>query len=570
MRERWSRLDGHAARRTSPLSDGSATDDGVPAGANATASRGGWSAVRRRVPFALGIALRTATLPDPGTYVLRLRATDSVLVGRRRGRGRRPAGTAAGEPPRSRSRPPPTAIPAHPGRLEYRRSAESGTLASWRLEHRLAGEPTWTRFAGSDHAGERRAARDVRPDAAAQRPLRGPADRHRHSPAATRRASSARRRRRPRRSATSRSRSWTWKCRWAGLPIGHAHLRQPRQAAGRLRLRLAAGLSTSASARTARRAWAGRAQVRRRSFPTYCLPAARPHVVTVTLPDGRCTSSRWCCRPAASLLPAPRRHVSSRATPGHRSARSAPVDRRASVVGRLAGPGGALRRLSTSRCTTRRCTATPQPDGRSLLVHQTGGLRELEGPQRQHPHRRPGRHHALLGQGRRFARDPQGRITTHHRPRRQPHDLRLRPNGDLVLPHRPRESDTPRFTYHLVPAPPARDQGPAGPHRPSATSTTTTAGSRATPTPSARRSRTAHDLDARQEVVTTAPAPIRVLEYDERGNVVEETQPDGKVVVRTFDARNNRLTETCRTTRARRLRRSHGLHLRRRRQRDSR
>ena len=28
-------------------------------------------------------------------------------------------------------------------------SAESGTLASWRLEYRLAGDPTWTRFAGA-------------------------------------------------------------------------------------------------------------------------------------------------------------------------------------------------------------------------------------------------------------------------------------------------------------------------------------------------------------------------------------------------------------------------------------
>ena len=36
----------------------------------------------------------------------------------------------------------------------------------------------------------------------------------------------------------------------------------------------------------------------------------------------------------------------------------------------------------------------------------------------------------------------------------------------------------------------------------------------------------------------------RVLEYDERGNVVRETDPQGRVVVRTFDARNNRLTET--------------------------
>ena len=36
----------------------------------------------------------------------------------------------------------------------------------------------------------------------------------------------------------------------------------------------------------------------------------------------------------------------------------------------------------------------------------------------------------------------------------------------------------------------------------------------------------------------------RVLEYDERGNVVRETDPQGRIVVRSFDDRNNRLSET--------------------------
>jgi YD repeat-containing protein len=55
-----------------------------------------------------------------------------------------------------------------------------------------------------------------------------------------------------------------------------------------------------------------------------------------------------------------------------------------------------------------------------------------------------------------------------------------------------------------------------------------------------------HGARARREGATRValrfvrPAPSR----DERGNVVRETDPRGRVVVRTFDPRNNRLSET--------------------------
>ena len=51
-----------------------------------------------------------------------------------------------------------------------------------------------------------------------------------------------------------------------------------------------------------------------------------------------------------------------------------------------------------------------------------------------------------------------------------------------------------------------------------------------------------HDVLGRQEIVTDRTGAQRVLEYDERGNVLRETDPLGRVVVRTFDARNNRLS----------------------------
>jgi RHS repeat-associated protein len=53
-----------------------------------------------------------------------------------------------------------------------------------------------------------------------------------------------------------------------------------------------------------------------------------------------------------------------------------------------------------------------------------------------------------------------------------------------------------------------------------------------------------HSIGTRQETIKDRNDKIRLLEYDERGNVVKETQPDGKQIVRTFDGRNNRTSET--------------------------
>ncbi len=53
-----------------------------------------------------------------------------------------------------------------------------------------------------------------------------------------------------------------------------------------------------------------------------------------------------------------------------------------------------------------------------------------------------------------------------------------------------------------------------------------------------------HDLDARREVQINRLGQTRIFEYDERGNVVRETDESGGVTTRTFDGSGNVLTET--------------------------
>jgi RHS repeat-associated protein len=53
-----------------------------------------------------------------------------------------------------------------------------------------------------------------------------------------------------------------------------------------------------------------------------------------------------------------------------------------------------------------------------------------------------------------------------------------------------------------------------------------------------------HLLEANQEIVTNRLGKNRLLEYDQRGNVIRETNEEGEVTRRTFDGKDNVLTET--------------------------
>ena len=54
----------------------------------------------------------------------------------------------------------------------------------------------------------------------------------------------------------------------------------------------------------------------------------------------------------------------------------------------------------------------------------------------------------------------------------------------------------------------------------------------------------AHNLNTRQEVITDRLGRATVYEYDSNGNIVRETNPMGHVTLRTFDANSNLLAET--------------------------
>ena len=147
------------------------------------------------------------------------------------------------------------------------------------------------------------------------------------------------------------------------------------------------------------------------------------------------------------------------------------------------------------------------------------------------------------GVGITFTRDTQGRITRITDPEHNGMTYGYDANGDLVS-YTDREENTSRFTYsedqpHLL-------ESIVDPRGIRPIKNTYYDDGRIKSHTDAFDKTIHYDYDpvGRQEVVTDRNDVTRVLTYDDRGNVVKEIDGEGKVVDRTFDVRNNKLTET--------------------------
>jgi hypothetical protein len=128
---------------------GSATDDELPVGASVTLRwrvTSGPGAVVIDEPTA---AATTAHFADPGTYVLTLRASDGELAGEDSFVVSVLPTAATGAPPEA-TLASPTAGARVTEPIDVVGTVRSDSLASWQLESRLEGDPTWTRIASGE------------------------------------------------------------------------------------------------------------------------------------------------------------------------------------------------------------------------------------------------------------------------------------------------------------------------------------------------------------------------------------------------------------------------------------
>jgi RHS repeat-associated protein len=529
------------------LLEGAAEDDGLPLGSSLSVR---WSLVSGPAPVAIETptaAQTTARFTDPGTYVLRLRATDGALHAEDRVSvavaGTAPAGA------------PPTAVLRSPGpgqRLALPEdvigTAASESLASWQLERRLQGDLEWTRFASGADAVEDGVLGRLDPTLL----LNGI---HEVRLTVTDTAGRIARASAPvvvREQAKVGHFTVSFvdlEVAVAGLPVRVSRTYDSRDArrgefghGWRLEL---ANVRVQPAA-TLGLAWYG--SVSPGAFGSYCLQPTAPPLVALTFPDGRVQEFEMRLTPSCqAFVPIQTARVTFAPVGPTLGRLELPSGGDVEVVGSWPGPmqlfgaGYSLFSPASYRYVS--------PDGQVFVVDRAAGLVSLTDRSgnvlTMTPAGITSSHPEVAGSaiGVAFTRDAQGRITRVTDPDGRSLVYDYDAEGDLVAVT-DREGETTRFTYEEDLPHQLRDiLDPLG-RRPIRNEYDPDGRLVAHEDAFGNRILYQHDLLGRQEVVTDRTGAQRVLEYDERGNVVRETDARGRVVVRTFDLRNNRLSET--------------------------
>ncbi len=278
-------------------------------------------------------------------------------------------------------------------------------------------------------------------------------------------------------------------------------------------------------------------------FLTYCLPPVKPSVVTITFPGGEVHEFEPIVTPSCQqFTPMDQVTLTFRPLPGTHSSLAPADGGLVFVVGAFPGsvqlfaPDFSIYDPDLYRLTLR--------DGREFLIDQVDGLKSLTDLNGNQLTIGPGGITHSSGKGVVFDRDAEGRIQSITDPEGNAMLYRYDANGDLET-YSDRENNTTTFTY-LDPIPHHLDgiEDPRGimpirndydPDTGRLISHTDAFGKTIEYT---------HDPDARVEIIRDRNGAQRVLEYDDRGNVVREIDPNGKIILRTFDEEDNRLSET--------------------------
>lgn len=275
-------------------------------------------------------------------------------------------------------------------------------------------------------------------------------------------------------------------------------------------------------------------------FFDLCIRTGKPRIVTVTLPGGRVEKFEAVVTPECSTLIAPTSvTLGFRALDRTTTSLSILGNNVAFVTGSFPGTVNLLDSNTVAPIDPRQYRLT-LPDGRQLDIQSSGlqSIKDLHG--NTITFSSAGIVHSA-GKSVVFARDAQGRITQITDPAGQRLTYTYDANGDLI-----RVTDQAgQVTSHTY----NNSHGlltitdPAGRM---AVRNEYDADGRlvAMIDASGNRITLDHDLAGRREVVTDRLGHVTVITYDSRGNVLQRTDPLGHTTAHTYDARRNQLTET--------------------------
>ena len=276
-------------------------------------------------------------------------------------------------------------------------------------------------------------------------------------------------------------------------------------------------------------------------LPSYCLQPRRPRFVTVTFPSGKVYKFQAVTSPRCSVLvPIQTAAVGFAPLPGTHGSLEALGGNEVLVVGDAPGAAELVDFDNAGPYNPTRFRFVAE-DGTAFILDQALGVVSLT--------ERNGNTLTIDADGIKhsggrsvlFARDARGRITRITDPSGNVMTYAYDAAGDLVG-FTDRENNTTTFTYdgaHGLLA--VKDPRGIRPVR----NEFDGAGRLTKHIDAAGKEVTyLHDLDARQEVVTDRFGNLTVFEYNARGDVVRTTDAQGGTVTRTYDGRGNVLSET--------------------------
>jgi RHS repeat-associated protein len=274
----------------------------------------------------------------------------------------------------------------------------------------------------------------------------------------------------------------------------------------------------------------------------YCVQPTKTHVVAITLPTGQVFEFEPRLSPECQrLAPISGGTVVYRARPGTLGTLR-PLDGDGVLLDANLGNANLISD-TTGDFFDPTLYELELADGRKLVIHQQQGLQLVTDPNGNQLSFGPAGILHNSGIGVSFIRDAEGRIERIIDPNGNALRYGYDANGDLTS-FIDREENATTFEYHAaLPHFLEKIQDPFG--RQPLRNEYDAQGRLIRHTDAFGKTiEYTHSIGTRQEVVKDRNGKLRVLEYDGRGNVLKETQPDGRIVVRTFDSRNNKLTET--------------------------
>jgi len=280
-------------------------------------------------------------------------------------------------------------------------------------------------------------------------------------------------------------------------------------------------------------------------LPTYCLQPTRVPLVTVTFPDGRLFKFQATLNSQCQLIApfefATVGYSQLQGTPGTQGARLVALDvNDVFVAGAAPGDVELLSAETVDVYNPTRFQLTTA-EGYVYVIDQKAGLQTIADPNGNTVTVSANGLIHSSGKSIAFTRDAQGRITRITDPLGASMTYTYDANGDLVS-FRDRENNESTYTYNsahgLVTMKDPRGIQPVR-------NEYDDVGRLIRVTDAFGKTlELTHSVDTRQEVTTDRLGNITVSEYDAFGNVVKVTNAKGEVVTRSYDARNNMISET--------------------------